>query len=261
MRSPNFFIFGLVAAAIALFTVQPVRADQTPQPLPTDKPEEIEPVNTLFQLEPLFKFRYYYQANIGKGKAQYRVTYGVEDKKHHNEYSINIPLVTKYTDNKPPKTGLAQIFLYAAHVNTSEKFDHSVAAELYLPTVTNNANSNDTEVRALYGLRWIDRPASLTMQNTFAQSVSVPPGSSWTSYYDLKLAAAPHVGRGTFAVFYESRVLFTQGGTYTSAVGPNIVTALWKGATLNAFDIWGIGANGQTNLWRYRVQANFSQRI
>jgi hypothetical protein len=245
---------------------QSARAD-TPAPTPSATPttsEPAQPLNTLFQLEPLVKARYYFQSNTsGKGKAEYRVTFGRDDRRHHTQFNINIPLVTSYAATRPPKTGLGNISLYVGHVDLGEGYSHTLAGELRLPTVTNGVSSNDTQVRTMYGLRWTGRHAnfSYTLDNTFAQSIIVPPGSTWTSYYDFKMAAAPYAGNGTFAVFYEGRFLFTLGGTYASAIGPNVVAKLWPGATLNAYDIWGIGTSGQTNLWRYKCQFNLTQKL
>jgi hypothetical protein len=224
--------------------------------------EPVQPLNSLFQLEPLVKARYYFQSNVGgKGRSEYRVTFGRNDKLHHNQFNINIPLVTSYAATRPPKTGLGNITLFVSHADLGEGYSHSIGGELWLPTATNGVRSNDTQLRPMYGIRWSGRRNSFTLDNTFAQSIIVPPGTSWTSYYDFKMAAAPYAGSGTFAVYYEGRFLFTLGGTYASAIGPNIVTKLWPGATLNAYDIWGIGASGQTNLWRYRCQFNLTQRI
>jgi hypothetical protein len=245
----------------------PARAD-TPAPPPAATPTETsapaQPLNTLFQLEPLAKARYYFQSNTGgRGRAEYRLTLGRNNKRHHNQYNINIPITTGYSSTGPPKTGLGNISLAFTHIDLGEGYSHTEGVELWLPTATNGVRSNDTQLRPLYGLRWIGRRHnfSFTLDNTFAQSIIVPPGSTWTSYYDFRMAAVPYAGKGTFAVFYEGRFLFTLGGTYASAIGPNITAKLWPGATLNAYDIWGIGASGQTNLWRYKAQFNLTQRL
>lgn len=266
MLHPRPLFIILCAAAIGCVVARvPCRADSaTPPPgaTPAAASAPVEPLNTLFQLEPLAKARYYFQSNTGgKGRAEYRVTFGRDDKRRHMQFNLNIPLVTSYAATRPPKTGLGNITIYVGHVLLGTGYSHTLAGELWLPTVTNGVRSNDTQLRPMYGIRWSGKRNSFTLDNTFAQSVIVPPGSTWTSYYDFRMAAAPYAGHGTFAVFYEGRFLFTLGGTYASAIGPNVVTKLWPGATLNAYDIWGIGASGQTNLWRYKTQFNLTQRL
>jgi hypothetical protein len=252
----------LAKGAPALADTSGASPSPTPAPAPTSGPAQ--PLNTLFQLEPLLKARYYFQSNVGgKGKAQYRLTLGRDDKRHHTQYNINIPIVTSYAATRPPMTGLGNISLYVAHVDLGENYSHTLAGELRLPTATNGVSSNDTQLRPMYGLRWSGPRGnfSFTLDNTFAQSIIVPPGSTWTSYYDFKMAAAPRVGNGTFAAFYQGRFIFTKGGAYASAIGPNVVTKLWPAATLNAYDIWGIGTSGQTNLWRYKLQLNLTVKV
>jgi hypothetical protein len=268
MPHPKPLLTLLCAAMVGcLAHSEPARAD-TPAPppaaTPTSESGPAQPLNSLFQLEPLVRARYYFQSNAGgKGRAEYRVTFGRNDKRHHTQYNLNIPITTSYAPTRPPKTGLGNIALSVSHVDLGEGYSHSEGVELWLPTATNGVRSNDTQLRPLYGLRWTGRRNnfSFTLDNTFAQSIIVPPGSTWTSYYDFRMAATPHAGHGTFAVLYEGRFLFTLGGTYASAIGPNVVANLWQGATLNAYDIWGIGASGQTNLWRYKAQFNVVQRL
>jgi len=244
-----------------------VRADTAsapPTPTPIASSEPAQPLNTLFELQRLAKIRYYFQSNTGgKGRAEYRLTLGRDDKRHHTQYNINIPILTSYAPTRPPKTGLGNISLMISHIDLGEGYSHSAGVELWLPTATNGVRSNDTQLRPLYGLRWTGRRShfSFTLDNTFAQSIIVPPGSTWTSYYDFRMAATPYAGNGTFSVFYEGRFLFTQGGTYASAIGPNVGAKLWPGATLNAYDIWGIGASGQTNLWRYKCLVNVTAKL
>jgi hypothetical protein len=248
------------AYADATGSSAPTTAAPANTPAPAEGPAE--PLNTLFQLEPLVKVRYYFQSNVGgKGKADYRLTLGRDDKRRHMQYNINIPIVTRYAATGPPMTGLGNVSLYAAHVDLGEGYSHTLAGELRLPTATNGVSSNDTQLRPMYGIRWSGPRASFTLDNTFAQSIVVPPGSTWTSYYDFKMAAAPLVSHGTFAAFYQGRFIFTKGGTYASAIGPNVVAKLWPAATLNAYDIWGIGASGQTNLWRYKLQLNLTVKL
>jgi hypothetical protein len=246
----------------------PARADAAPAPAPaatpTAEPEPGQPLNNLFELEPLARVRYYFQSNTGgKGRSEYRLTMGRDDTRHHTQYNINIPLTTSYAATRPPKTGLGNISFLVSHIDLGEGYSHSEGLELRLPTATNGVRSNDTQLRPMYGLRWTGKRKNLsfTLDNTFAQSIIVPPGSTWTSYYDFKMAAAPYAGKGAFAVLYEGRFLFTLGGTYASAIGPDVVTKLWPGATLTSYDIWGIGASGQTNLWRYKAQLNLVQRL
>jgi hypothetical protein len=265
-RPPLFTLFCAITVAW-LAVCAPALADASdasPPPTSASASEPAQPLNTLFQLEPLAKVRYYFQSNTGgKGRAEYRVTFGRDDKRHHTQYNVNIPITTSYAPTRPPKTGLGNVALSVNHVDLGEGYSHSEGVELWLPTATNGVRSNDTQLRPMYGLRWTGRRHnfSFTLDNTFAQSIIVPPGSTWTSYYDFRMAATPHAGHGTFAVLYEGRFLFTLGGTYASAIGPNAIANLWSGATLNAYDIWGIGASGQTNLWRYKAQLNLVQRL
>jgi hypothetical protein len=262
-------LFTLLCAVMVVCLADRALADAdapgpTPDATPSSASAAAQPLNNLFELEPLAKARYYFQSNTGgRGRAEFRLTLGRNDRRHHTQFNINIPITTSYAPTRLPKTGLGNISLLVNHAHLGEGSSQSVGVELWLPTATNGVRSNDTELRPMYGLRWTGRRSnfSFTLDNTFAQSIIVPPGSTWTSYYDFRMAAAPYAGNGTFAVLYEGRFLFTLGGTYASAIGPNVVAKLWPGATLNAYDIWGIGASGQTNLWRYKAQFTLTQRL
>jgi len=178
-----------------------------------------------------------------------------------NQVIISLNLITKYVPGQQPKTGLGTLDVSVSHATFGDTFSHSIGGLVRLPTVTNGVTSNDTELRGLYGLRWTAERSSLTVQNMIAQSVIVPPGSSWTSYDDVQVAPAPYVGRQTFAILYDGRCFFTRGGLYASTVGPNVVAELWPGAKLNVYDTFGIGTSGQTSLWHYRFQAALSAKF
>ena len=245
----------------------PSTPSPTPSPGPTATPNSIlpwgiaEPLNDLFQLAPLTRYRYNWFVRSGVGRAQYRLTLATLDRKSNTEYGIHIPLITNYPVNAPPTSGLGKIIVYAIHGIGGRDMSHSIGFELWLPTVANHVQSDDTQMRLLYGARWGAQHGSVTSGFTFAQSVIVPPGSRWNSFADEKLALAPHAAHGTFAVFYEGRSIFNQGGTYASAIGPNLITTIGPRAALNAYETWGIGNSGQTNLWHYKIQATASMRI
>lgn len=215
-----------------------------------------------FEVSHTFAARYYFESKLnGAGIAQYRLTFGKALSKRRS-MKIYLPLVTSFAATRAPKSGLGNIaFVYTDSVK-GQAFDHALVGELWLPTVTNGVKSDDTQVRPHYDVRWRWSNSGLSLENRFAQSVIVPPGSSWTSFYDLR--ATPYVSTarsGAVALLYEARVNFALGGIFVSAIGPSITANIGRATTLSAFDIWGIGGNGQANLWRYRVQAQVNAKL
>ncbi len=215
-----------------------------------------------FEVSHTFAARYFFESKRnGAGMAQYRLTFGKAFSKRRS-IKIYLPLVTSFAAMRAPKSGLGSIALVYIDGVKGQAFDHALVGELWLPTVTNGVKSDDMQVRPHYDVRWRWNSGGLSLENRFAQSVIVPPGSSWTSYYDL--SATPYVltpRSGAVALLYEARVNFARGGIFVSAIGPSITANIGRATTLSAFDIWGIGGNGQANLWRYRVQAQVSAKL
>ncbi len=265
-------VFMLLAAPITVDAdVATPAALPTPTPTPTPAPAaaataiddaEAGPGDFLFSLGAAVRPRYYFQSNTGgKGRAQYRITFGTK-LAAGQQLNVNIPLVTSYSAGRAPQSGLGNIGIVFAFPRAGPHSDRTFSAELVLPTVTNNVKSDDTQLRPHYDFRLYSDRGGLLLQNTFVQSVIVPPGSTWSSYYDLK--ALPYVDAktsGSVSLFYEARVNFALGGVYVSALGPSVVGRLGRRFSVSAFDIWGLGANSQNLLWRYKVQALLSASI
>jgi len=266
----------LSAAAASLLAVPIAAGADTGAPLPGTTPnatpapiatasnedEDATPGDFLFSLGGALRPRYYFQAgSSGKARAQYRITFGTK-LGAGQQLSVNIPWVTSYSPGRAPQSGLGNVSIMYALPRTGSHSDRTIAAEIVLPTVTNNVKSNDTQLSPHYDFRLYTARGGVLLQNTFVQSIIVPPGSSWSSYYDLK--AQPYVDTktsGSVSLFYEGRINLALGGVYVSSLGPSLVARLGRRFTLTAFDIWGLGANSQNLLWRYKVQGLLSARI
>jgi hypothetical protein len=258
------WLAGIAACALAFASAAEARSADTSGSVAANPDQSTveSPTDDAFEVSHTFAARYYFESRLnGAGTAQYRLTFGKAFSKRRS-VKIYLPFVTSFAATRAPKSGLGNIaFVYTDSVK-GEAFDHALVGELWLPTVTNGVKSDDTQLRPHYDVRWRWSSGGLSLENRFAQSVIVPPGSSWTSFYDLR--ATPYVSTarsGAVALLYEARVNLARGGIFVSAIGPSVSANIGKATTLSAFDIWGIGGNGQANLWRYRVQAQINAKL
>ncbi|HME82420.1 MAG TPA: hypothetical protein VKF82_10115 [Candidatus Eremiobacteraceae bacterium] len=267
MRAIVLFAAALAALGAPVVAVADDAASapaSTPVPASTPASGDADdaPGSFLFTLGASVRPRYYFQAMAGgKARAQYRITLGTK-LSGGQQLSVNVPLVTSYQSGLAPKSGLGNVSIVYAFPRVGRRSDHTLSAEIELPTVTNDVKSNDTQLRPHYDFRLYSERGGVLLQNTFVQSISVPPGSSWSSYYDLK--AQPYVESktsGSLSLFYEARVNLALGGVYVSALGPSVVGRIGRRFSVSAFDIWGLGANSQNLLWRYKVQALLSATL
>ena len=207
---------------------------------------------------------YYFQANTdGTGKAKYEARYGRNLWNKDAVVQIRIPIITKYPTMGNPFSGLGNIELGYSYNVASPTFNHSLEFRGSFATATNNVSSNDTQLKGFYTTKWKWKGGALIYANEYDQSIIVPPGSSWTSYYEGKLTVPEYAFRNLkglkFNAFYNFRELFDSGGKFKDALGGTLFGNLGNVA-LSATDSWGLGS-GSTALWRYKFEFNLTARL
>jgi hypothetical protein len=193
----------------------------------------------------------------GAGRAKEELRYARDLWTHAAQLRIRIPLVTRYPLAGNPRSGLGKIELGYSYNVTSPAFDHSLEFRVALPTESNHVTNDSTQLKAFYVTKWKWTGGSIAYSNELDQTVIKPPGSSWTSYYEGKLAlpdyAFVHALRGLkVSALYIYRVLFGEGSEVRDAAGGTLYGNL-NAVALSVTDTWGLGGHP---LWRYRFEAN-----
>ena len=131
---------------------------------------------------------YYFQGNTdGTGKAKYDMRYDRNLWDTCAQAQIRVPIITKYPVAGSPYSGLGNIELGYSYNVASKTFDHSLQARIALPTENNNVDSYDTQLKFFYDVKWKFNGLSVAYSNEYDQSITRPPGASYTSYYEGKV--------------------------------------------------------------------------
>lgn len=205
---------------------------------------------------------YYFQANKdGSAKVKQELRYGRDLWNNDAQLRVRFPIITRFPVSGPPFSGFGNFEIGYSYSVKNKPFDHVLEIRAAVPTEGNGVESQDTQLKGFYLLKWKYPGWAINYSNEYDQTVIKPPGASWTSYYEGKLTLpdyAPVHSRPSFKIsgIYNFRVLFDSGGLYKSAAG---VTAFggFNDMALSLIDTWGIGPNG---LWRYKFEANFTVR-
>jgi len=204
---------------------------------------------------------YYFQKNTnGSGKAKYEIRYGRNLRNDNAVIRIRIPYWTQYPLAGNPYSGLGNIELGYSYNVAAKPFDHSLEFRVAFPTTTNHVVSNDTQIKGFYTTKWKYTDWSVIYVNEYDQSIIVPPGASWTSYYEGKLDIPNYkVTPGlTVAAIYNFRVLFDTAGTpFKPAIGGTVFGNLGPVA-ISLTDTWGYGPNA---LWKYKPEINVTGKF
>ena len=203
---------------------------------------------------------YYFQKNTnGSGKAKYELRYGRDLWNDNAVLRIRIPYWTQYPTSGNPFSGLGNIEIGYSYNVSAKPFDHSVEFRVAFPTETNNVVSNDTQIKGFYTTKWKWQGGSIAYVNEYDQSIIVPPGASWTSYYEGKVTApnAKVLPGVSLAAIYNFRVLFDTNGTYKPAVGGTIF-GNFNNFAWSFTDTWGYGPNA---LWKYKPEFLFTAKL
>jgi len=203
---------------------------------------------------------YYFQKNTnGSAKAKYELRYGRNLWNKNAIVRIRIPYWTQYPTTGNPYSGLGNIELGYSYNVAAKPFDHSVEFRVSFPTATNNVVSKDTQIKGFYTTKWKYTNWSVIYVNEYDQSIIVPPGASWTSYYEGKLDI-PNVKilpGLTAAAIYNFRVLFDTNGTYKPAIGGTVFGNI-NDVAISLTDTWGYGPNA---LWKYKPEVNVTAKF
>jgi hypothetical protein len=262
----------LAAGTAANAAGDPPSASPSPSPTPSASPAPEGPVfynmgdniDSYYSVNRDATLYYYFQANTdGTGKAKYEARYGRNLWNKDAVVQIRIPIITKYPTMGNPFSGLGNIELGYSYNVASPTFNHSLEFRGSFATATNNVSSNDTQLKGFYTTKWKWKGGALIYANEYDQSIIVPPGSSWTSYYEGKLTVPEYAFRNLkglkFNAFYNFRELFDSGGKFKDALGGTLFGNLGNVA-LSATDSWGLGS-GSTALWRYKFEFNLTARL
>jgi hypothetical protein len=202
---------------------------------------------------------YHFQGGTnGAGKAKYDIRYDRNLWDTCAQAQIRVPIITKYPVVGNPYSGLGNIELGYSYNVASKTFDHSLQARIALPTENNNVDSYDAQLKFFYGMKWKFNGLSVAYSNEYDQSITRPPGASYTSYYEGKLTTpgysfvdAPGWNGLKVSGIYNYRILFNNGGIFQPAAGL-IMFGNINDVALNVIDTWGIGGHA---LWRYKLEA------
>ena len=262
----------LAAGTAANAAGDPPSASPSPSPTPSASPAPEGPVfynmgdniDSYYSVNRDATLYYYFQANTdGTGKAKYEARYGRNLWNKDAVVQIRIPIITKYPTMGNPFSGLGNIELGYSYNVASPTFNHSLEFRGSFATATNNVSSNDTQLKGFYTTKWKWKGGALIYANEYDQSIIVPPGSSWTSYYEGKLTVPEYAFRNLkglkFNAFYNFRELFDSGGKFKDALGGTLFGNLGNVA-LSATDSWGLGS-GSTALWKYKFEFNLTARL
>jgi hypothetical protein len=208
---------------------------------------------------------YYFQGNTdGTGKAKYDMRYDRNLWDTCAQAQIRVPIITKYPVAGSPYSGLGNIELGYSYNVASKTFDHSLQARIALPTENNNVDSYDTQLKFFYDVKWKFNGLSVAYSNEYDQSITRPPGASYTSYYEGKVTTpgysfvdAPGWSGLKLSGIYNYRIVFNKGGIFQPAAG-FIMFGNVNDVALNVIDTWGMGEHA---LWRYKVEATAVARF
>jgi hypothetical protein len=208
---------------------------------------------------------YYFQGNTdGTGKAKYDMRYDRNLWDTCAQAQIRVPIITKYPVAGTPFSGLGNIELGYSYNVASKTFDHSLQARIALPTEDNNVDSYDTQLKFFYDVKWKFNGLSVAYSNEYDQSITRPPGASYTSYYEGKLTLpgysfvdAPGWKGLKLSGIYNYRIVFNKGGIFQPAAG-FIMSGNINDVALNVVDSWGMGEHA---LWKYKVEATAVARF
>jgi hypothetical protein len=208
---------------------------------------------------------YFFQGNSdGTGKAKYDMRYDRNLWDTCAQGQVRIPIITKYPVTGNSYSGLGNIELGYSYNVVGKTFDHSLQARIALPTEDNNVDSYDTQLKVFYDVKWKFDDLSLAYSNEYDQSISRPPGTSYTSYYEGKLTLpgysfvdAPGWKGLELSGIYNYRFVFNKGGIFQPAAGL-IIFGNVNDVALNLVDSWGMGEHA---LWRYKVEATAVARF
>jgi hypothetical protein len=206
-----------------------------------------------------YQFRNY---TTGKSRAKYEFRYGRNLWNNNAVVRIRIPFYTQYPVSGNPYSGLGNIELGYSYNVPSKDYDHSMEFRISLPTAVNNVNSNDTQIKGFYTSKWKSNGASWIYNHEYDQSIIVPPGSSWTSYYEGKITG-PNVAMRVlpwlkWSGIYNFRILFDTHGLYKQAAGGTLFGNLGNVA-LSLTDTWG--GTSDNSLWKYQFEFNMTGKF
>lgn len=262
----RFQTFTIVAVTGLLLAGLSSVAGAQPSPQPADTAPATTPLyvegDEIYTIDRAMTAFWYFQSNYGgSAKAKYEYRYGRNLWNDNAQLRIRIPIITKYSATGPTISGLGNIELGYSYGVTSKTFNHYLEARVSTATAANGASSNDTELKGFYNLKWKMAGFSVAYENEYDQTIIKPPGSSWASYYEGKLAFPDFaVMPGLkFSTFYNYRVLFDTGGIFKDAIGGTF-SGNFNDVALSVTDSWGIGS-GQSALWHYKLEVNLTARF
>lgn len=209
---------------------------------------------------------YYFQSGTdGAGKIKYDMRYDRNLWDTCAQAQIRVPIITKIPVTGNPYSGLGNIELGYSYSVASKTFDHALQARIALPTEDNNVDSYDTQLKLFYDVKWkFSNGLSVAYSNEYDQSITQPPGASYTSYYEGKLTTpgysfvdAPGWKGLKLSGIYNYRIVFNKGGIFQPAAG-FIMFGNINDVALNVIDTWGMGEHA---LWRYKVEATAVARF
>ncbi|MBV8365444.1 MAG: hypothetical protein JO194_02995 [Candidatus Eremiobacteraeota bacterium] len=244
----------------------PPPSGATPAPTGTVSPEGpifynmVEDIDNNYDVDRSATGYYYFQKNTnGSAKAKYELRYGRSLWNKNAVIRIRIPYWTQYPNSGSPYSGLGNIEIAYSYNVASRMFDHSMEFRVAFPTTTNHVVSNDTQIKGFYTTKWKWPGGAAIYVNEYDQSVIVPPGASWTSYYEGKLDIPNYkITPGiTVAAIYNYRVLFDTNGTFKPAVG-GTVFGNFNDVAVSLTDTWGYGPNA---LWKYKPEINVTAKF
>ena len=273
----------LLVTTVLVFAVGRMPASPAPSPAPTLPPADPatapgaaatpypppegpifynmqEDIDSYYSINRTATAYYYFQRNTnGSSKAKYELRYGRNLWNNNAIIRIRIPYWTQYPTTGKPFSGLGNVELGYSYNVTSKPFDHSVEFRVAFPTTTNHVVSNDTQIKGFYTTKFKYPGWSIIYVNEYDQSIIVPPGASWTSYYEGKLDIPNYkiLPGLTAAVVYNFRALFDSKGIYNPAIGGTIFGNI-NDVAISLVDTWGYGPNA---LWKYKPEVNITTKI
>lgn len=206
---------------------------------------------------------YYFQSNKdGSAKVKQEFRYGRNLWGKNTQVVARFPIITRFPKTgAAPYSGFGNFELGYSYSTKHSTFDHYLEIRAAFPTEGNGVETPDTQLKGYYNLKWKWPTWAINYSNEYDQTVFIPHGYGWTSYYEGKLTLpdfSPIPSRRSFKIsaIYNYRVLFDSGGIWKGAAG---ITAFggFNGMALSLIDTWGIGDHG---LWRYKCEANFTAR-
>jgi hypothetical protein len=249
----------------------PASASPAPSPSPSAEPPLYDVDKDIFAVDHDSAGYYSFQSNpdgSAKAKKELRVDQNLWNS--CAQLQIRLPLITVYpAENSSfvklnPFSGFGNVELRYSYRVDSPTFDHAITIAAALPTAGGGVESLDTELKFLYATKWRWTGGSIAYANEYDQTVILPPGARYTSYYQGTLTlpnytfvASPTWKGLKISTLYEYRVLFNDGGVVESALG-GIINGNVNDVAVNLIDTWGTGAH---SLWKYRVEATAAARF